>query len=703
MLISLIVLAVATVPVVLACRHLASGLVTGAWERWAMTLFLVVLQIVLSMQLLGALRGWRPLPYLAVALVGAGVVELIARRLRNAAEVEAAAGAGAITQADGTAATGPQAAIPPDAEEAGVARWLKVLAVAAPILLVVAALVNALFASDAANDSTLYHRAMVAAWHRSNTIWRIGAFDNGVYEGAFWSNGDVFGMWPTVALGRDYLLQLCSLVWAAGAFTGLVAAARALKVPTWRAVVVGSAVVCAWGVAYGQLSTFHVDLLTLQAAVVLLWSGILWLRGDRRLRWIVLAGLAAGLAAGTKQAALPIAAILVVVLLVSALRRRMWGHAVVLALCTLVPATIWPLRTFVLTGNPLWPIALGPLPGAEPGYTTISANDSVLQLLARERMGGLVVVLLALAVAYGPLLAGLVVGFRSTWAWARRERLLAFLVIAPLVGIAAYFVTPHTGFTRAQVFITIRFLAPQIAALTLALGAAVLAGAGRHARRWLVLFGIAIAYGTVAVVATHVFPSSFQWPLWAWPVAVVVAVGIGVLVSGGSRSGLRPAVVATAAVVAGVVLVAVAIPLRARHWYPLHTGFEEAQPAAEWFDEHEPEGVNIAFAGILSGWLSGRDLSNDVYFLGRPAPNHGTTHWEDKAEWEAALQAACTDYLVVGDNANKWGRPLPEWDWAQGSRILHEVDLPARTAASRFDVRVYEVDRVPGASCAPPG
>ncbi|MFN8103511.1 MAG: hypothetical protein U0U69_03535 [Acidimicrobiia bacterium] len=694
-LISFIVLVVATVPAVLACRHLASRLVAGTWERWAMTLFLVVLQIVLSMQLLGAVGGWRPVPYLVVALVGAGLVELIARRLRTD------------TAIDADAAPSEDAAAEAGADEAGsaptgVPRWLAILAVAAPVFLVVAALASVLFASDAANDSTLYHRAMVAAWYRTNTIWRIGAFENGVYEGAFWSNGDTFGMWVVVPFARDYLLQLCSFVWAAGTFCALVAAARTLRLRTWPAVVVASAVLCSWGVVYGQLATFHVDLLTLQAAVVLIWTGLLWLRGDRRLRWMVLAGLAAGLAAGTKQAALPIAAILVVVLAVQAFRKHMWAHGTVLALCTLVPALIWPLRNLVLTGNPLWPFAFGPFPGAEPGYTTIDVNDSVLHLVAREGARGLFVVAVALAVAYGPLLVGIAFGGTSIWRWARTERLLAFLVVAPLVGAAVYLVTPITGFADIQVFITMRFLAPEVAALVLALGAAILAGTRAHSTRWHVLFAVAIGYGTLTVAVTHMVPSSFQWPVWAWPVAAVIASATGVMAANGTLARVEPRWAATGAVAAAAILVVVAVPLRARNWYPLHVGFEEVQPAAEWFEEHEPQGVNIAFAGIFSGWLSGRDLSNNVYFLGRPAENHGTTYWQDRTEWERALQDACTDYLVVGDNAAKWGRPLPEWEWAQESAILHSVDLPPRTARSDHDVRVYRVDRLPGAACTPP-
>lgn len=648
-----------------------------------MTLFLVVLQIVLSMQLLGALGAWRPVPYLVLAFVGAALVELVARRLPATVAPDPPSTSGAVD-----AATMP--------------RWLKVIAVAAPVFLVVAALVNILFAPDAANDSTLYHRAMVAAWYRTNTIWRIGAFENGVYEGAFWSNGDVFGMWTAVPLARDYLLQLASLVWAAGAFSALVAAGRALRLRTWPAVAVASAVMCSWGVISGQLATFHVDVLTLQAAVVLIWMGILWLRGDHRLRWMVLAGLAAGLAAGTKQAALPIAAVFVVVLAAHAFRKRMWGQAVALAGCTLVPAAIWPLRNLVKTANPLWPFAFGPFPGAEPGYTTISVNDSVLHLLGREGAKGVVVVVVALALAYGPLLLGAALGWRSIWRWARSEGLLAFLVVAPLVGIAAYFVTPITGFADMQVFITMRFLTPEIAALALALGGAVLAGQSAHTSRWHVLFAAAILYGTAAVAISQMAPTSFQWPVWAWPIAALVAVSTGVWSANGTLGRVSPKAATTAAIAAGAVLVVVALPLRAMNWYPLHVDFEEAEPAARWFAEHEPEDVNIAFAGTLSGWLHGRDLSNNVYYLGKPAENHGTTYWDDKAQWERALQDACTDYLVVGDNANRWGRPLPEWDWARDSPILHPVDLPARTTSSRYDVRVYSVDRAPDAPCTPP-
>lgn len=680
LLLGYLLLAAGTVPVAVACHRLSRALVRGAWERLAVTLFLVTLQIVLSMQLLGALEAWRPLPYIVVALLGAGLVWLLAGRIRpDVAEDGEADGEGSAT----------------------FPTWVKVVAVAVPVALVTAALVNLLFAADTANDSTLYHRAMVAAWYRTNTIWRIGAFENGVYEGAYWSNGDLFGMWSAIPLGRDYLLQISSLVWALGLFSTVVAAVRSTRVGTWGAVLAGSAVLCAWGVSYGQLSTFHVDLLSAQAGAFMFWAGLQWLCRGNRLRWALLAGLAAGLAAGTKQAALPFAGLCAVVLVVIALRRRLWGQAAVMVLAAAAPTVIWPLRNLVLTGNPLWPLSLGPLPGADPGYTTIDVNQSVLGLARGEPSRTAATLVFALLVAYGPLLLGIALGARRLWDWARENRVVWFGLVAPLAALASYVVTPVTGFSQTQIFISMRFVAPQVTALAIVLAAATL-GEGHHIRRWRALFAAAIIYGFLTVALTHALPSVFQWPPWSWVAATVAGCLAGTALVRGWFRDVPTKRVATVCLVAAGLLVAVAAPARAAHWYPFHVGYEDAEPAAQWFSATEPTGRNIAFAGMLSGWLHGRDLSNDVYYLGKPAENHGMTYWDEQSEWERALQEACTDYLVVGSDAVKWGRPLPEFEWAAQSRILTPVELAPNPPGARNEVMVYEVQRDPAVTCSPP-
>lgn len=688
-------LAAATAPAVLACRHLASRVVDETWARWALTIFVFCLQVVLSMQLLGAIGAWRPLPYLGVAWAGSALVWLIGRGVRSAS------GSAAATETAATAGTsdGQDTAA---AQAGDVPAWLKFVAVAVPVFLVVAALVNLLFAPDVANDSTLYHRSTVAAWHRANTIWRIAALENSVYEGAFWSNGDIFGLWTVIPFARDYLLQACSLLWALGAYCAVVATGRSLRLSNWRAVVVASAVMCAWGVSYGQLSTFHVDLLTVLAGAVLVWAGFTWLRGDQRLRWVVLAALAAGLGAGTKQAAVPFVACCLLALVVVALARRRWRDAVLLVVLPAVPVLIWPLRNMVVTGNPLWPLALGPLQGATPGWTNLDVNRSVAGMAAVDPGQAVTGLVIALVLAYGPLLAGVVFGFPSLWRWARSERVWPLAVVAPVAGGIAYLVTPVTGFATFQIFVTMRFLAPQVATLTIALAAAVLPASVHH-RRWYGLFGTAIVFGGAAVAVSQAYPSIFQWPLWAWPVAIAVAALAAWLVVSGRLTGVSSRALAAGATAAAVVLVVVAVPARAANWYPRHVGFEYAAAAANWFDANEPTGKNIAFVGVLSGWMVGRDLSNDLYYLGKPAANHGITTWDDQRAWEDALQAACTDYLVVSNNANSWARPLPEYDWARSSSILTPVDMDPAPGDGALDVRVYEVARDGRVDCNPPG
>ena len=69
-----------------------------------------------------------------------------------------------------------------------------------------------------------------------------------------------------------------------------------------------------------------------------------------------------------------------------------------------------------------------------------------------------------------------------------------------------------TGFSKSQVYITVRFLAPSVVMLAMVLAAVRLGEDEERRTRWLGLFTAAIAYGTGAVLLTHAVPSLFQWP-----------------------------------------------------------------------------------------------------------------------------------------------------------------------------------------------
>ncbi len=677
--IPLFLLAAATAPVVLACWSLARVLVVDTFERVALALLLATVQIVLTMQFLGAVEQWKRAPLLVAAWAGSAVVYVVGRRIEA------------------------PAAVGPEAESSGeFPRWARLTLLGALLTLGAAGLLAAAYAMDSANDSLLYHRPMVAAWLRTGTIWRIGAFENGsTYEGAFWSNGDVFSMWLAVPYGRDYLVQMSSLVWATGCLLAATCAARHLGLRFWSALLVGAVFATAPNVAAGQLNALHIDTMVSFGGAAMLWFGLRWMRSDDRVLWLALAGLSAGLAAGAKQSALPIVGVFLLVLMVLAVRRGQWAGALLVVAGAAAPCLVWVARNWALRGNPLWPVDAGPLRGAKGAWEFDTDRSALAALRANPKQT--LTFLVAGICLYGPVVFLAAASLPRMWRRAKEDGLVWFGILAPLIAYGFYLVSPTTGQNRENILLTQRYFSPAVLAAVLVLGACRLAGEERRIRRWQALLVATVVFDVFAIAAGHLIPGLFHWPVWTWAGGLVLgALGAWLVVDG--RFSHLPGRAKWAAPVAAALLVAgTAGPAKAAQWYPYNPAQRYAYPVYDWLKSHDVTGKNIDFVGLKSAPLAGRDLSNNVFWLGRPTANHGVKAWEDAAAWELALQRACVDYLVVrrphvknGQRNPGWGRAIPEWGWAAKSGIMTPV---LRTS----QVAVYRVRYdTPRSRCRPP-
>lgn len=180
-----------------------------------------------------------------------------------------------------------------------------------------------------------------------------------LYAWAYACAGSKQALWtsPVVAL---QLLALHEMIWRLASRWGGEVVAR-------RAVLLAAACpLLTWSVIMGQETG-----LTAFAVTGLVWS-LSHLRDADGKRWAVLAGIFAIVAASTREygAIFPVVAVAATVWL-QAPRRQSW----LLAAVVLPVALAWPLRVWVLTGNPFYSLNVAGLFPANPVFT--AWNDTL--------------------------------------------------------------------------------------------------------------------------------------------------------------------------------------------------------------------------------------------------------------------------------------------------------------------------------------
>jgi hypothetical protein len=417
------------------------------------------------------------------------------------------------------------------------------------------------------------------------------------------------------------------------------------------------------------------------------------------------AGLAVGLAAGTKVTALAMAAALTAAVLgLAAGRRReaaVWWFVPALAGCG-----YWYLRNLIVAGNPLPQVeSIGPFALPHPERLQSGRPDFSIAHYAtdtgvwREYFGP------GLEQAFGALwplvLAGALGG--ALLAMLRgRDRMVRWSGGVAIVGLLAYLFTPlsASGAEGEPVgfAINIRFAIPAllagIALLPLALPAPAVGGPreGRATER----------------------PPRRREP-WAWQWAFVGGALLLMLLSNRADAVLRdparlfglllaavavliPALLLFArgrgaprsAIAAGLALLAIAV---AAIGYPVQRGYlhDRFAPGSEipgmhlnsayhWARGVEDSRIGLAgtSAGFLQHGLHGTDLSNRLRYLGERGPHGAFNAIPSCRGFREAVNAADLDYLVTAPFLNFIDpeRPItsPEPGWLRGEEAVEAID-----------------------------
>ena len=417
------------------------------------------------------------------------------------------------------------------------------------------------------------------------------------------------------------------------------------------------------------------------------------------------AGLAVGLAAGTKFTVLAMAGGLsiAVIALVPAGRRRLaaaWWF-----LPALAGGGFWYLRNLVVAGNPLPEIAhLGPIALPHPERLQSARPDFSIAHYATDTGVWRHYFAPGLHDQFGalwPLVVGAALLAAILALAAGRDRVVRWIGAVALFGMIAYVFTPLSaagaegapeGFA-----INVRYVVP---AMLGALALLPLPRAFDRRRPQALLLGALL----VVLVLTDRSDAVLRDP------SRVFAVGLACLLVGvpAALLVLRHRGASTASIAAGTAALALAIvaigyPVERNYLRDrfLDDGPEEERIPGMHLDSayrwaRDTEGARIGLAGTTAGFLQyglyGTRLSNHVVYLGEEGPHAAFNAIPTCRGFRAAVNAADLDYLVTSPFLNfiDTERPIasPEAGWLRGERAVRPIDRSGPVTVWRVSGRL---------------
>jgi hypothetical protein len=404
---------------------------------------------------------------------------------------------------------------------------------------------------------------------------------------------------------------------------------------------------------------------------------------------IAAAGLAVGLAAGTKVTALAMAAALSVAVLVLAPSGRRWAAARWWFVPALLGGGFWYLRNLVVAGNPLPALErLGPVSLPHPERLQIGRPDFSIAHYATDTGVWREYFAPGLHSAFGalwPLVVGGVIVAALLALLKGRDPVVRWAGAVALFGFVAYLFTPLSaaGADGApEAFgINVRYVY-----------GALLAGLvlvplprffdGRRRQWW--LLGALLLVLALTDRADAVFRDPAR-PFALLVVVLAVAVPAALLLARGR--GASRGVVAGGFAALALAVIAIGYPVQ-RHYLQERFRNEVAgesipgmglDSAYRW--ARDISGARIGLAGTTAGFAQygffGTDLSNQVRYLGARGAHGAFNAIPTCSAFRAAVDAADLDYLVTSPFLNFLhpGNPIPspEARWLHGEAAVRPI------------------------------
>jgi hypothetical protein len=520
-------------------------------------------------------------------------------------------------------------------------------------------------------DSTWYHGPFAAGFFQSGDTWSLHFIAPQFLAWFYPANAEIFHAAGMLVFGRDLLSPLLNLGWFVGCLVACWCIGRPYKVAPWSLAL--GAVALSLPVLSDQAGEARNDIVGiffLLAAVAVAFNAWAARREEEAglsVGALVVVGLAAGLAAGTKLNFLLPAAVLVLGLALVAPAGKRWRALAAAGLAALAGGGYWYLRNLIHTGNPLpWFDHLGPISlpapdqalGGREGHSVLGylTDGSVWSDWFLPGFHGGLSILWPLIVALA--LVGLLLPLfpvRSSFGPPSGPNLDrdGALVVAGATGLAvivAWLIAPTSasgpdgmarGFESG-----LRYLAPA-AVLGFALLPAVLSVRLRRA---------GVGYPSRAAASLFfppIPPSDGRNPPWRKTQQA------------GGIPHARPIALA-------LLLIAIAIGYPAQRHY-LQNRYANptfATPglnaAFKWADGISD--ARIATTSTRQYPLFGTDLSNRVQYIGEEQPHGGFMAPSTCQQWRRLLNEGNYDYVITSRDRLEPGKPPypPSTRWTEG-------------------------------------
>ncbi|HSR93447.1 MAG TPA: hypothetical protein VLK56_01150 [Solirubrobacterales bacterium] len=544
-------------------------------------------------------------------------------------------------------------------------------------------------------DSLWYHLPFAVDIAQSHSVTGLH-YPETVFTNWFYpQNGELLHADGILLTGRDTLSLFLNFGWLALAFLAAWCIGRPYGRGPLTVVAAGVILECHTLVVREPGAAKN----DLMAAALLLAAIAILVNAERKPGWpLAAAGLAVGLAVGTKSTALAMAAALTLAVIVLAPQGRRWAAAGWWFGAAVAGGGYWYLRNLVISGNPLPQLEhLGPISLPHPERLQEGRPDFSIVHYATDTGVWRHYFEPGLHQAFGALwplvILGTIAGGLTTLVWGR-TRVLRWMGGVALFGMLAYVFTPLSaaGAEGAPVgfAINIRYAIPALLAGLTLLPLADVPGVRRPYERltpgtyrWMLLGALLLV-----LVATDRPDAVLRDPdrLFAWLVAALAVLIPAALLLARRRGASRGAIVSGFAALA-LLVAAIGYPVQRDY---LRSRFVNSDPAASIPGMHLDSayrwarGVSdarIGLAGTTAGFLEygfyGTDLSNRVRYLGVQGPHGAFNAIPDCAGFRAAVNAADLDYLVTSPFLDfiEPGKPVPspEARWLRGEPAVVPV------------------------------
>lgn len=549
-------------------------------------------------------------------------------------------------------------------------------------------------------DSLHYHLPFAARFVQEGWVTRLHFVGPDPLQAFHPANSELLDAIVMLPTHNDLLVPLVNLGWLALALTAGWAVGRSRGIAPWTlaatAVVLSSPLL-----AFSMPGTAGNDVV----GIAMILTGVALLLdhpGSRRNG--LLAGLAVGIAVGTKLTfVIPALATLLVVI---AVRRTRRGPVAASWLAgVLVTGSFWYVRNLLRAGSPVpsLDLTLGPISLPSPPSPVFgSTRYSVAHYLGDREIWS-DTFLPGLRYAFGPLTAAVLtvalVGSLIVLLWRHRApapggrdstrgvksgaRVRAIAAVA-LIGAVGYVATPFTAFGAEGnpliEFFTIN-LRYATAAVTIGLVAVAL-----WAAAWASWSRTALLVLYVGIVLANQFETG---PLQTWPTvdrrdtAVALAAA---LVGAGAGAALRRTRGSAVAVVA-IALGSVVVGWRVQQTYFDHR-YETRDVGVALAED--ADGVRVGVVGQLEQYpLYGADLANEVQYIGEPSPNGGYGGIADCTTFRTEVNRGRYELLVVGplppDGSLQFlSGPSPALAWTATDPAATEIGRDSTVAVYRL-------------------